>query len=103
MRADPAAIEEVKWRRPSNPDGAPVWSHAGILCVGNVLKNAVRLTFPKGAQIPDPKQLFNTRLDSRTVRAIDVHEGETVDERALEAIVRETVRLNVSKTKPSSR
>ncbi len=103
VRADPAAVEEVKWRRPSNPDGAPVWSHDGILCVGNVLKSAVRLTFPRGAQIPDPKHLFNTRLDSRTVRAIDVHEGESVDERALEAIVREAERLNARKAKAGSR
>lgn len=92
--ADPAAIEEIKWRKPSNPDGVPVWSHAGILCVGNVLKSAVRLTFPKGARIRDPKRVFNARLDSGSVRAVDVHEGEAVDEAALIAIVRQAVRLN---------
>ncbi len=95
-RAYPPIVEEVKWRKPSNPDGVPVWSHEGIVCVGNVLKAAVRLTFPAGAQIRDPKKLFNTRLDSRTVRAIDVHAGETVDEGALKAIVLEAVRLNAS-------
>lgn len=94
--ADTTLIEEVKWRRPSNPDGAPVWSRDGMICIGNVLKNAVRLTFPKGAQIKDPKKLFNARLDSRTVRAIDVHEGETVDEAALRAIVLDAIRLNTT-------
>lgn len=99
MKADPEAVEEVKWRRPSNPDGVPVWSHDGMICVGNVLKNAVRLTFPSGAQIRDPKRLFNTRLDSRTVRAIDFHEDVTVNARALTGIVREAVALNTSKAR----
>lgn len=94
LEADPSVVEEVKWRKPSNPDGVPVWSHDGIICVGNVLKNAVRLTFPGGAQIKDPAKLFNTRLDSRTVRAIDVHEGDSVDLTALRAIVQAAVRLN---------
>lgn len=97
QKADPSAVEEVKWRKPSNPDGVPVWSHDGIVCVGNVLKRAVRLTFPKGAQIRDPTKLFNTRLDSRTVRAVDVFEGERVNGPALIAIVREAVRLNAVK------
>lgn len=96
QRADPEMIEEVKWRKPSNPDGVPVWSHDGIVCVGNILKNAVRLTFPDGARIPDPQGLFNTRLDSRTVRAIDVHRGEPVRVTPLRAIVRHAVRLNVA-------
>ena len=61
-KADPAVVEEVKWKKPSNPMGVPVWSHDGIICIGNILKNAVRLTFPKGAQVKDPKKLFNTRL-----------------------------------------
>src|SRR5664279_1962158 len=68
--ADPAGVEEVKWKKPSNPMGVPVWSHDGILCVADTLKKAVRLTFPKGAHMKDPKKLFNTRLDSKTVRAI---------------------------------
>lgn len=95
--ADPAAVEEVKWRKPSNPGGVPVWSHDGMICIGETLKNAVRLTFPKGAQLKDPKKLFNTRLDSRTVRAIDVHEGDPVDDAALKALVLDAVGLNTSK------
>ena len=98
-RADPALVEEVKWKKPSNPAGVPVWSHNGIICMGNVLKNAVRLTFPKGAQAKDPKRRFNTRLDSKTVRAIDVHEGDAVDEAALRALVLEAARLNQTKAR----
>ncbi len=97
-KADPAVVEEVKWKKPSNPMGVPVWSHDGIICVGDTLKNAVRLTFPKGAQMKDPKKLFNTRLDSKTVRAIDFHEGDTVDETALKALILDAVRLNTSKS-----
>jgi hypothetical protein len=97
-KADPAVVEEVKWKKPSRPEGVPVWSHAGILCVADTLKNAVRLTFPKGAQIKDPKKLFNTRLDSKTVRAIDFHEDDPVDEAALKALILEAVRLNTQKS-----
>lgn len=93
-RADPDVTEELKWKKPSNPTGEPVWSHGGILCVGNTLKSSVRLTFPAGVEMKDPKKLFNSRLDSKTVRAIDVFEGATVDEAALMAIVRQAVRLN---------
>jgi hypothetical protein len=96
-QADPAVVEEVKWKKPSNPRGVPVWSHEGIICLGDTLKNAVRLTFPKGAQMKDPKKLFNTRLESNTVRAIDFHEGDTVDEAALKALILEAVGLNTSK------
>lgn len=99
-KADVGMIEEVKWKKPSNPMGVPVWSHNGIVCMGNVLKNAVRLTFPKGAQIKDPRKLFNTRLDSNTVRAVDFHEGDTVDEVALKILVLEAVKLNSAKAKP---
>jgi len=98
-KADPVVVEEVKWKKPSNPMGVPVWSHDGILCVGDTLKNAVRLTFPKGAQMKDPKKLFNTRLDSNTVRAIDFHEGESIDEVAFKALILEAVRLNTPKTR----
>ncbi len=97
MKTDIGMIEEVKWKKPSNPMGVPVWSHDGIVCIGETLKSAVRLTFPKGAQIKDPKRLFNTRLDSKTVRAIDFHEGDTVDEGALQALVLQAVGLNKSK------
>lgn len=98
QRIDPAVVEEVKWKKPSRPEGVPVWSHGGIVCIGEGLKNAVRLTFPKGAQVKDSKKLFNTRLDSRTVRAIDFHEGDALDETALRTIVLEAVRLNESRT-----
>jgi hypothetical protein len=102
-KADPAVVEEVKWKKPSNPMGVPVWSHDGIICIVDTLtlapparagENAVRLTFPKGAQMKDPKKLFNTRLDSKTVRAIDFHEGDTVDEAALKALILDAVGLN---------
>jgi hypothetical protein len=95
--ADPTVVEDVKWKKPSKPEGVPVWSHDGIICVADTLKNAVRLTFPKGAQMKDPKKLFNTRLDSNSVRAIDFHEGDTVDEAALKALILEVVELNWSK------
>jgi hypothetical protein len=97
-KADPSAIEEVKWRKPTRPMGVPVWSHDGIICIGDTLKRAVRLTFPKGALMKDPNKLFNTRLDSKTVRAIDVHEGDSVDEAALRALIHQAVALNRSKT-----
>ena len=99
QKAYPAVVEEVKWKKPSRPMGVPVWSHDGILCVADTLKNAVRLTFPKGAQMKDPKKLFNTRLDSNTVRAIDFHEGEPVNEAAFKALILEAVRLNTPKTR----
>ncbi len=99
IKTDPAVVEEVKWKKPSKPSGVPVWSHDGIICVADTLKNAVRLTFPKGAQVKDPKKLFNTRLDSKTVRAIDFYEDDTVDESALKALVREAVKLNSPKTR----
>jgi hypothetical protein len=96
-KAHPAVVEEVKWKKPSNPLGVPVWSHDGIICIGNTLKNAVRLTFPKGAQMKDPKNLFNTRLDSNTVRAIDFHKDDTPNETALKALILDAVRLNTPK------
>jgi hypothetical protein len=95
--ADPAVVEEVKWKKPSKPEGVPVWSHDGIICLADTLKNAVRLTFPKGAQMGDPQKLFNTRLDSNTVRAIDFHADDTIDEAALKALILEAVRLNTPK------
>jgi hypothetical protein len=97
--ADSAVVEEVKWKKPSRPEGVPVWWHDGIICVADTLKNPVRLTFPKGAQLTDPKQLFNARLDSSAVRAIDFHNGDTVDEAALRALILEAVGLNNTKAK----
>ena len=92
--ADPGVIEEVKWKKPSRPEGVPVWSHDGIVCIGETLKNAVRLTFPKGAQLKDPKGLFNTRLDSKMVRAIDFHEGDAINASALKALIVQGARPN---------
>src|SRR6516165_6203376 len=94
LKADREVVEEVKWKKPSRPEGVPVWSHDGIICIGEMLKSAVRLTFPKGASLRDPKQLFNTRLDSRSVRAIDFREEERVQKAALRTLVVEAVRLN---------
>src|SRR2546421_6636865 len=94
--ADPGVIEEVKWKKPSRPEGVAVWSHDGIVCIGETLKNAVRLTFPKGAQLKDPRRLFNTRLDSKTVRAIDFHEADVVNASALNALIIQGARLNRS-------
>ena len=93
-QADPAIVEEVKWKKPSKPSGVPVWSHDGNICIADTLKNAVRLTFPKGAQIKDPKKLFNTRLDSSTVRAIDFYEDDAIDEAGLKALILDAVGLN---------
>ncbi|HKW21182.1 MAG TPA: DUF1801 domain-containing protein [Ktedonobacterales bacterium] len=97
QEADPSVVEEVKWKKPSRPEGVPVWSHDGMLCVADTLKNAVRLTFLKGAQMKDPDKLFNTRLDSKGVRAIDFRNGATVDEAAFKALILEAVELNMSK------
>ncbi len=99
MESSNDIIEEVKWKKPSNPMGVPVWSHNGIICMGNTLKSAVRLTFPKGARMKDPKKLFNTRLDSKKVRAIDFFECDTVNEAALKALILEAVKQNTSKAR----
>lgn len=96
-KAHPAIIEEVKWKKPSKPSGVPVWSYEGIICLADTLKNAVRLTFPKGAQVKDPKKLFNTRLDSKTVRAIDFFEDDAVNESALKALILDAMKLNSPK------
>ena len=101
-KSDHGIVEEVKWKKPSNPMGVPVWSLNGIVCIGEPLKNAVRLTFPKGAMLKDPKRLFNTRLDSKTIRAIDFHVDEKVDEAALIALVQKAVALNTSRNTNSS-
>jgi hypothetical protein len=93
-RSDLAMVEQVKWKKPSRPMGVPVWFHDGNVCIGEALKNAVRLTFPKGAELKDPKRLFNARLDSTSIRAIDFHEGDTVDEAALRALIVQAVKLN---------
>ena len=89
-RADPDVVEEVKWR------GVPVWSHAGIICTGETYKSAVKMTFAKGAALDDPAGLFNASLDGNTRRAIDLHEGDKIDETALVALIRAAVALNTS-------
>jgi hypothetical protein len=96
-QADPDAIEEVKWKKPSNPEGIPVWSHDGIICTGETYKNHLRLTFTKGASLTDSKGLFNT------YRAIVIHEGDKIDEDAFRDIIRAAVALNLNgKNKPKS-
>jgi hypothetical protein len=94
LSADPAVVEEVKWKKPSKPEGVAVWSLNGIVCIGEMLKNVVRLTFPKGAQIKDPKKLFNTRLESGTVRAIDFAQDAKIPDANLKALIREAVSVN---------
>ena len=89
--ADPEAVEEWKWR------GVPVWSHGGIICTGETYKGVVKLTFAKGAALEDPSGLFNSSLDGNTRRAIDIHEGDAIDEAALKALIRAAVALNTSK------
>src|SRR5262245_12115862 len=93
--ADPDVVEEGKWVAPTKP-GTPVWSHDGITCPGESYKSVVKLTFAKGASLKDPARLFNTGLDSKVRRAIDIHEGEEVDEAAFKALVRQAVALNRS-------
>jgi hypothetical protein len=95
LEADPEMIEERKWKKPSNAmAGVPVWSHNGIVCTGETYKKAVKLTFARGASLPDPKGLFNSSLEGNTRRAIDIHEGEQVDARAFKALVKAAVALN---------
>ena len=96
-QADPEMVEEVKWRKPSNAMlGVPVWSHAGIICTGETYKNVVKLTFAKGASLQDPSGLFNSSLEGNTRRAIDFHEGDKIDEKALQALIRAAAALNTS-------
>jgi hypothetical protein len=89
-KADPEAVEEWKWR------GVPVWSHDGIICTGETYKNVVKMTFAKGASLEDPAGLFNSSLEGNTRRAIDIHEGDKIDEKALKALIRAAVALNTS-------
>jgi hypothetical protein len=91
--ADPEVVEEWKWR------GVPVWSHDGLICTGETYKSVVKMTFAKGAALKDPSRLFNSSLEGNVRRAIDVHEGDTIDEDALKALIRAAVALNRSKTK----
>jgi hypothetical protein len=94
--ADAEVVEEMKWRKPSNPAGVPVWSHDGIICTGETYKDKVKLTFAKGASLADPSRLFNSSLEAGTRRAIDFHQGDKIDEKALKALIRAAVELNTS-------
>jgi hypothetical protein len=101
-QADPDVVEEAKWRKPSNAmKGVPVWSHGGIICTGETYKNYVKLTFAKGAELNDPSGLFNSSLEGNIRRAIDIHEGETIDETALKNLVRAAVALNLEGKSPA--
>ena len=102
-QADPQVVEEVKWRKPSNMLGVPVWEHAGIICTGETYKDKVKLTFAQGASLPDPSGLFNSSLEGATRRAIDFHEGDEIDEEALQALIRAAVALNISKQAAAGR
>src|ERR1039458_4011063 len=102
-QADPEILEEWKWVKPKSP-GTPVFSHAGIVCTGETYKNVVKMTFAKGAALPDPSGLFNSSLDGNARRAIDIHEGDKVDDAALKDLIRAAVALNLKgKSKPKPR
>ncbi|PSJ54330.1 DUF1801 domain-containing protein [Kumtagia ephedrae] len=103
-QADPEMVEEVKWRKPSNLLGVPVWEHDGIVCTGETYKDKVKLTFAHGASLDDPAGLFNSSLEGNTRRAIDLHDGESINEEAFKALVRAAVALNSSRSgkKPKS-
>ena len=94
--ADPDVVEDAKWRKASNPLGVPTWSHAGIICTGETYRDKVKLTFARGASLEDRSGLFNSSLDGATRRAIDIREGEKIDEKALAALIREAVALNLA-------
>ncbi len=101
-QADPGVVEDVKWRKPSNPAGVPVWEHDGLICTGETYKDKVKLTFARGAALKDPAGLFNSSLDGNVRRAIDVREGDKINEKALTALVREAVALN-AKARPKKK
>jgi hypothetical protein len=94
--ADPDVVEQVKWVKPSNPAGVPTWSHDGIICTGEIYKAKVKLTFFSGASLPDPAGLFNSSLDGKTRRAIDIDDGHEIDAEAFKAVVRAAVDFNTA-------
>ncbi len=98
-QADPDIVEAVKWRKPANPAGVPVWEHAGIVCTGETYKDKVKLTFAKGAALADPSGLFNASLDGNARRAIDLFEGDAVNAAAFKTLIRAAADLNLSKAK----
>ena len=93
-QADPEAVEETKWRKPTNPDGVPTWSHDGLICTGETYKDKVKLTFAKGASLEDPTGLFNAGFNGNTRRAIDLYEGDELDESAFQDLIRAAVAAN---------
>lgn len=93
-QADPEMVEERKWKKASNPEGVPLWSHDGMICTGETYKSYVKITFAQGASLKDPSGLFNSSLEGQTRRAIDIHEGEKLNERAFKGLIREAVALN---------
>jgi hypothetical protein len=95
--ADPEVVETIKWRKPSNPAGVAVWEHAGMLCTGETYKDKVKLTFARGASLKDASNLFNSSLDGGTRRALDIREGDKIDEQAFTALVREAVAVNLAR------
>jgi hypothetical protein len=99
LEADPEMTEECKWVKPTNPLGVPVWSHGGMVCTGEAYAKVVKLTFARGASIPDPSRLFNSSLEGNTRRAIDIHEGENVDAAAFKALVKAAVAENSAQPK----
>ena len=104
QQADPDVVEQVKWRKPSNAmRGVPVWEHAGIICTGETYKNAVKLTFAQGAALDDPSGLFNSSLEGNVRRAIDLHEGDKINAKALKALIRAAVALNTAKAAARTR
>jgi len=94
QQADREVVEEQKWKKVSNPDGVPVWSHDGLICTGETYKSYVKITFAKGASLEDPLHLFNSSLEGKTRRAIDIHEGEAINREAFKALIRAAVELN---------
>jgi hypothetical protein len=97
-QADPDVVEELKWKKPSNPAGVPVWSHHGMICAGETYKDHVKVTFAKGAMLKDPSRLFNSSMEGNARRAIDIREGDKIDEEAFKTLVRATVVLNTSES-----
>ena len=100
--ADPEVVEEVKWRKPTNPGGVPTWSHNGIVCTGETYRDKVKLTFANGASLDDPTRLFNSSLEGSTRRAIDIRKGDTIDEESFKALIRAAVALNLARARKRS-
>ena len=95
-QADPKVVEEVKWIKPTNPLGTVTWSHDGLICTGETYKNHIKMTFPKGASLNDPSHLFNSSLEAKVWRAIDIHEGDKINQKALKTLIQAAVAMNKS-------